>query len=34
MKPGVRHRYWNKFKSRKRHYDDGLYRLKKGDEEE
>jgi len=34
MKPGVRHRYWNKFKSRKRHYDAGLYRLSIQEEEE
>jgi len=34
MKPGVRHRYWNKFKARHRHYLAGKYRLKKGDEEE
>ena len=34
MKPGVRARYWSKFKSRKKHYDAGKYQLKKGDEEE
>lgn len=36
MKPGVRHRYFNKFKARQRHYLAGKYRLRKpkGDEEE
>ena len=34
MKPGVRARYYTKFKARKKHADAGLYRKKKGDEEE
>tara|TARA_B100000131_G_scaffold294695_1_gene311043 strand:- start:38 stop:181 length:144 start_codon:yes stop_codon:yes gene_type:complete len=34
MKAGRLHRYWSKFKARKKHYDAGLYQLKKGDEEE
>lgn len=34
MKAGVRARYFGKFKARKAHYDAGLYRKKKGDEEE
>lgn len=34
MKTGVRTRYFNKFKARKKTYDAGLYRKKKGDEQE
>ena len=34
MKTGVRARYFSKFKARKEHYNAGLYRNKKGDEEE
>jgi len=34
MKTGVRTRYFAKYKKRKAHYDAGLYRKKKGDEEE
>ena len=30
MKPGVRARYFTKFKSRKKHADAGLYKVKKG----
>ena len=30
MKAGVRARYFTKFKSRKKHMLDGLYKLKKG----
>ena len=30
MKPGVRARYFSKFKSRKNNADAGLYKLKKG----
>ncbi len=26
MKPGVRARYWMKYKARKKHYDLGMYR--------
>tara|TARA_R100000908_G_scaffold47934_1_gene23752 strand:+ start:273 stop:377 length:105 start_codon:yes stop_codon:yes gene_type:complete len=34
MKTGVRVRYFNKFKARKKTYDAGLYRKKKSQEEE
>jgi hypothetical protein len=34
MKAGVRHRYWAKFKSRKKHYLAGKYRIKQITNEE
>ena len=33
MKPGVRARYWMKYKARKKYYDLGMYR-KKGREQD
>jgi|TARA_R100001443_G_scaffold23650_2_gene35813 hypothetical protein len=34
MKSGHSHRYWTKFKARRKHYKEGLYLKKKGGEEE
>jgi|TARA_R110000824_G_scaffold173409_4_gene351453 hypothetical protein len=34
MKAGERHRYWAKFKSRKKHYLAGKYRMRQIVEEE
>tara|TARA_R100000734_G_C3314362_1_gene105934 strand:- start:1155 stop:1262 length:108 start_codon:yes stop_codon:yes gene_type:complete len=34
MKPGVRARYFTKFKARKRHYDSGKYRVRLCNSEE
>ncbi len=33
MKAGVRARYWSKFKSRRKHFLAGKYRVKKGGNE-
>ena len=34
MKSGHLHRYWTKFKARRKHYKEGLYLKKKGGEKD